>query len=122
MPQADGRRFSRIPFGARAQLHGRDGAWCSELVDISLKGALVAQPAGASFQVGDVLRLDISIDDGALTICMATEVAHLAGGRLGLRCRHIDLESITHLRRLVELNLGDPAKLDRELHALGTPG
>jgi hypothetical protein len=121
MPQAKGRRFSRFPFGAHAHLHGRDQAWSSELVDISLKGALVTQPAGATLQVGDALRLDLSTDDGAFTICMATEVAHLAGGRVGLRCQHIDLESITHLRRLVELNLGDPAKLDRELHALGTP-
>ena len=31
---------------------------------------------------------------------------------------HIDLESISHLRRLVELNLGDSSLLERELAAL----
>jgi len=37
---------------------------------------------------------------------------------LGLSCREIDLDSITHLRRLVALNLGDEALLDRELGLL----
>jgi hypothetical protein len=35
-----------------------------------------------------------------------------------LLCESIDLDSITHLRRLVELNAGDPALLERELTAL----
>jgi hypothetical protein len=33
-------------------------------------------------------------------------------------CRSIDIESITHLRRLIEVNLGDPAASERELKAL----
>lgn len=120
MSHAEGRRFSRFPFVARARLQGRYRAWDSTLIDISLKGALVTLPAGATLQVGDPLRLDLSVDDGAFTIRMSGEVAHLGGGHVGLRCQHIDLESIAHLRRLVELNLGDPARLDRELHAFGT--
>jgi len=30
----------------------------------------------------------------------------------------IDVDSMTHLRRLIELNLGDPTLLERELKAL----
>ena len=121
MPHPDHRRFSRIPFVARARLHARGQQWHSELIDISLKGALVTQPPGMTLRVGESLRLDLSVDNGPVSIHMDTEIAHLGGGRVGLHCRHIDLESVTHLRRLVELNLGDPARLDRELHALGTP-
>jgi len=36
-----------------------------------------------------------------------------------LRCLSIDLDSITHLRRLLELNLGDPQLVERELLQLG---
>ena len=36
----------------------------------------------------------------------------------GLHCLAIDIDSVTHLRRLVELNLGDPALLEREVSAL----
>jgi hypothetical protein len=52
------------------------------------------------------------------TIVMAVSVAHQGAGRIGLDCTHIDIESAQHLRRLVELNLGDDALLHRELAAL----
>ena len=32
----------------------------------------------------------------------------------------VDLDSFSQLKRLIELNLGDPALLNRELSALGT--
>ena len=49
---------------------------------------------------------------------MNCQLAHCHGRLAGLVCTSIDLDSITHLRRLVELNLGDPDLLDRELSAL----
>lgn len=49
---------------------------------------------------------------------MAGELAHVEGERSGVLCRSIDLESITHLRRLIEMNLGDAALVERELAAL----
>jgi hypothetical protein len=48
----------------------------------------------------------------------AYEVAHVEGEHVGLLCRSIDIESITHLRRLLEINLGDAKLLERELKAL----
>jgi hypothetical protein len=50
---------------------------------------------------------------------MDVEVAHQENDEMGLNCKDIDVDSITHLRRLVELNLGDPKLLERELSALG---
>ena len=49
---------------------------------------------------------------------MAGELAHVHGGQTGVLCRSIDLESITHLRRLIEVNLGTGAASERELKAL----
>jgi hypothetical protein len=49
---------------------------------------------------------------------MQTRVAHVEGPQAGLLCISIDIDSVTHLRRLLELNLGDPALLERELSAL----
>jgi hypothetical protein len=40
------------------------------------------------------------------------------GRQVGVQCGSIDLESITHLRRLVEMNLGGGSLLERELKAL----
>jgi hypothetical protein len=49
---------------------------------------------------------------------MEGSIAHLEGTQVGLRCDSIDIDSLTHLRRLVELNVGDEAILQRELSAL----
>jgi hypothetical protein len=44
--------------------------------------------------------------------------SHTRGQNAGLLCLDIDIDSVTHLRRLVELNLGDSDLLERELSAL----
>ena len=50
---------------------------------------------------------------------MVTLIAHYEDGVLGLHCKDIDTDSITHLRRLIELNLDNPELLERKLSALG---
>lgn len=45
-------------------------------------------------------------------------MAHCNGEQAGLLCLTIDIDSVTHLRRLVELNLGDTDLLERELSHL----
>ena len=49
---------------------------------------------------------------------MLASVAHIDDKTIGFTCENIDLESISHLKRLVELNLGDKALLHRELASL----
>lgn len=120
-PTQEQRHFSRIPFHAPVRLSGASGATTTALLDLSLHGALVAQPAIWP-HVAPGTPLDLSIQLGTADeerILMQTQVVHAEGGRLGLLCLHIDLDSITQLRRLIALNLGDAALLERELSALG---
>jgi hypothetical protein len=49
---------------------------------------------------------------------MSVSVSHVIGNEVGFKCEHIDLDSISALRRLVELNLGDSHLLERDLLAL----
>ena len=49
---------------------------------------------------------------------MRGAVAHRAADTAGIRCDEMDLDSVSELRRLVELNLGDERMLHRELVAL----
>jgi hypothetical protein len=49
---------------------------------------------------------------------METIVVHSQQDSLGLRCEKIDIESASHLRRLLELNMGDAELLSRELDEL----
>ena len=91
------------------------------MLDLSLKGALLHLPAAATTSFGSPCLLKIRLADQETMISMAGELAHVADGHAGMLCRSIDIESIIHLRRLVEMNLGDAALVERELVALIKP-
>ena len=116
--QEEQRQFSRIPFDVPVTLTRGEQVWETGLVDISLHGALIKAPPNFASDPGQDYRLAVHLEGGP-DICMEVRVAHQENEELGLSCKDIDVDSITHLRRLVELNLGDPELLERELSALG---
>jgi hypothetical protein len=112
------RLFTRIPFEIHAVLGvGTERHDCT-LVDISLKGALVEQAQPWMLPLGAPCTLSFRLAGDDATLDMTGVVAHVEQSRLGMRCTEIDLDSMTRLRRLVELNLGDEAALHREIHAM----
>lgn len=116
------RLFTRIPFKASVVLNIFSSQHACSLVDISLKGALVELPQSLNAAMGDPCSVSVELADDGTSIHMKGEVAHVEQGRLGMRCTEIDLESMTNLRRLVELNLGDEEALNREIHAMVRAG
>jgi len=113
------RHFSRVHFQTDASLYLPDGELAVEVLDLSLKGALI-KPKGVAFtEVGSKCTLKIRLDDETI-IRMECTIVHHQAELYGLSCQEIDLESITHLRRLVALNLGDESLLDREFRALAS--
>ena len=119
-PAVDRRRFWRALFTAPVIVQDGDGRVSAELVDVSLNGALVEVPALWDRRVGQPVDLEFPLSE-AVVVKMSTTVAHLEGRRVGLKCEHVDLDSISHLRRLVELNSGNPELLRRELSELIHP-
>ncbi len=122
-PDSENRRqFSRIEFDAQTFLKSDGESLPVQLVDVSLRGALIALPAELQEAFADgahhKVTLEILLAGHAQEIRMECEVAHREADHLGLKCLHIDLDSVSHLRRLVELNLGDSTLLDRELASL----
>ena len=118
-PSQDKRQFTRITFDSPVLLVNDKGTWESELVDISLNGVLIDRPSDWSAAVGDQFKLTLDLNHSDIYIRMDVEVAHMENKHVGFHCKHIDLDSITHLRRLVELNVGNTEILNRELSALG---
>lgn len=114
----ESRHFSRIPFHADVRLHFdlADDMQTIHLLDISLKGALVqaVQPIVKSF-MGERCRMKLELSGDGENITMEGKVVHQEGQLMGIECQHIDLDSMTNLRRLVELNTGDENLLRREL-------
>ncbi len=120
MPESNERRhFQRILFDADAELKCKNQTCHVHLLDVSLKGALVElrDKKQDAPEAGLDVSLDIKLDD-AVHITMQGPITHVEGDHIGVECSAIDIESITHLRRLVELNLGNSGILDRELAAL----
>lgn len=112
------RHYVRVHFDAPALLTLASNAFSVHVQDLSLKGALVSLPAQANAQAGMLCQLTIPLHDTGNHIGMSCEVAHVEGLHTGLLCLSIDLDSVTHLRRLIELQLGDPALLERDLAEL----
>lgn len=110
------RRFKRIPFDMPGRIVDTTTV---RVIDVSLKGALIAKPPNWKGSKGDSISIELPLDSGEAVIRMDMRVAHIEAERIGLACEYIDLDSITHLRRLVELNIGDDELLQRELAELG---
>ncbi|MBN8790998.1 MAG: PilZ domain-containing protein [Stenotrophomonas nitritireducens] len=112
------RHFWRAPFHSPARLVRADGRiHAGQVHDVSLKGALFEVGAGDDCRLDECCQLQVDLSED-LPIRMQATVVHVEGCNVGLRCDEIDLDSITALRRVIELNAADPALLERELGAL----
>ena len=112
------RRFHRIAFDAPTEIVQGERRWTVELHDVSLKGLLTKRPNAWNGDPDQPFTASIQLADDT-RVMMEVVLTRHQGSLLGFVCRHIDLDSISHLRRLVELNLGDESLLERELAALG---
>ena len=118
-PLAESHRlFSRVPFNAAVTLHLTHQTLAVTLLDIALKGALVQTPTAMNLPLQEPCRLVLPLTDAGDSIEMTGKIVHLEGQHVGMKCEHIDLASLTRLRRLLELNTGDAELMDRELSHL----
>ncbi|HEY0288790.1 MAG TPA: PilZ domain-containing protein [Pseudomonas sp.] len=113
----DRRRFTRIAFDAKTELTQGSKSWPVTLIDLSLKGLLIERPMPWLGNPDELFIVDIHLNID-IDLQMEVHLTHDAHNHLGFVCEHIGLESVTHLRRLIELNLADHDELDRELAAL----
>ncbi len=111
------RHYWRAHFSANATLQTGATALSCLIDDISLKGALLEMPAGVFVAVGTKCNLLLELSSG-MAITMLGTVIHEEQHRVGFQCDNIDLDSLTHLRRLIELNAGDVKVFDRDLSTL----
>jgi len=113
------RQFTRILFSIKATLMVADESFPVSIHDISLNGALIKAPTHQDSLKGQLGELNFSLNDNDETqVIMHIAIVHETPTELGLQCNAIDIDSITHLRRLVELNLGDDSQLNKELSQL----
>ncbi|MDR1661447.1 MAG: PilZ domain-containing protein [Azoarcus sp.] len=110
------RHYSRIRFHGDASLQAGNCQWPCEVLDLSLRGALVAvESPGLAVGISCLLELRLG---GETCVRMDGRIAHCYHKQVGVVCEETDLDSISHLRRLLSLNLGDVSLLEREFSAL----
>ena len=114
----DKRQFKRISFDNPVQLLDGKQTYETFLIDISLNGALVKKPDNWSNANSNQLEIIVPMQHEYSNIRMLVHTAHEREDAIGFQCDTIDLDSISSLRRLVELNLGDLQLIERELSAL----
>jgi len=118
MTDNERRQYQRIPFIADVLLRHNDQQWSCGLEDISLKGMLIVAPEGIEAVQNDVYEIELVLGEGA-AISMQANISHTTESHWGMQWENIDLEGLTHLRRLLELNMLDPDEMHREMAELG---
>ncbi|MCU7809086.1 MAG: PilZ domain-containing protein, partial [Candidatus Thiodiazotropha sp. (ex Semelilucina semeliformis)] len=100
------RRFHRILFDAPTTIKSDGVIHQTTLLDISLKGALAKIPANWQPRAGELVSISVKLDEKDTVINMQALCAHIEADTVGFLCDEIDMDSISLLRRLVELNIG----------------
>lgn len=113
------RQTHRVYFDCLVEFETHDCKHICELIDISLQGALIAACSGATPAPGTKCKLTINlVDSNDIQITMIGTIAHKIENRVGIHCESIDADSMAHLRKLVEYNLGDANLANRDFDAL----
>lgn len=108
------RLFTRIPFDADVHVCSTRKIWKGKLLNISLKGLLMARPTDWNGKKSDPYLVELSLGKD-VSIKMLATLAHSSEAAIGFYCKSIDVESMAHLKRLLEFNLGNQLRFNQEL-------
>lgn len=120
MGDANQRRYQRVNLGIEGYMYTDKQNRFSVIVeDVSLKGALVSviHEKDLPKDEGGTYTLKFHLD-AQTEVDMHVECRHIFDQKMGLLCKDIDVKSVTHLRKIIELNTGDTNLLEREFSEL----
>ena len=112
------RQFSRVLFSTPALLKFDNHQYPCKLLDVSLNGALITKCEAFNGSKNADATVHFTLPQSDIEMSMHVNICHIQENHIGLKCHHIDIDSITYLKRLVELNLADDELLHRELTLL----
>lgn len=112
------RRFLRVMYQAPATLSQDDLLFNAMVKDISLHGLLVNCETPSALVSDRPIDVNIPLNGGDIAIQLTAQIIEKKSNLLRLKVDHIDLESLGHLKRLVELNMGNDELLHRDLDHL----
>ena len=109
------RNFSRVQFDSWAILVKDRYEVKASLIDIALKGALVKLDEGLDLKMHELCEFRLHFNGTDLVLNIKAELVYKNDQQMGFKFIEMELDTLTHLRRLLELNLGDSELVQREL-------
>ena len=112
------RQINRVAFMTSAQLRQGDKCWDTQIFDLSLKGALIQYPTDFEGDLHEQFALEFRLEGVQMFIKPTGHIVHNNNHRLGFCIDNIDIDSVTQLKQLMGLNLGDEYLLERDMKAM----
>ena len=112
------RLYRRAPVDGTARLDVRGQSYPVELLDLSLKGAQVeaASDLASKFLLQTPCCLLLELEDTDIQVPLDGIIVRHQDNNLAIEFTQVRVESMQHLRRLVELNLGADPMRDMPSH------
>jgi len=112
------RRFNRADFHTTGYFKTEDKLINFKIINISLNGILLEPETQDKTDLNTDVLLNIQLSSSDIEIQTKAKLQHKENNHLGFRFIEIDVESMIHLRRLVELNSDNADQIADELHFL----
>ena len=109
------RHFSRIDFKAHSQIEFDNKSYEGNLIDLYLGGALLSFKDQISLKIKDRCTLIICLHSSDIKLIFEAELTHIHKNNMGFKFLSEDIGTMTHLRNLLSLNVGDYDKITDEL-------
>lgn len=116
------RRFSRILYQVPATITQGTLELESSVQDLSLHGVLLQCNSCSKLNESLPITVRFTLNESDIEIQLEASIISTNNTSMRLRIEHLDIDSISHLKRLVELNVGDDSLLHRELEYLSDLG
>jgi Dolichyl-phosphate-mannose-protein mannosyltransferase/PilZ domain len=114
-PMEEQRYFTRVPFKTDAWITVDGKRFDGELLDICLKGALMSLTPAPVIGTDATCQISIRLPSSEVVLECEAVIVHKHQPFLGLEFKGMDDDTMTHLRMLMDLNTGEPGRIDKEL-------
>ncbi|CAH1542808.1 MULTISPECIES: PilZ domain-containing protein [Vibrio] len=116
------RRFSRIIYQVSALVEQSDLALQATIQDLSLHGLLLRAENANSLESSLPVEVAFSFAQSEQVMQLTADIIAVASNEIRLKIINIDIDSISQLKRFIELNVGNNELLNRELEYLSDLG
>lgn len=116
------RRFTRIPFKVKTEMRVGKILYTTEIIDnLSIGGCRL--PVNAIFARGMSCQIRILLtgSDTGLDLKIDGEIARCDSKTVAVKFKHIDPDSLFHLKNVIRYNSVDPDVVEDEIFKYPTP-